>query len=150
MKRKKGHFSISAVAQMFSVHHQTIRMYEKQGLINPKRSEGNTRLFSESDIDRLELIIHLTHSLGINLAGVEMVLKLKKQVATLKKQMNDMFQRMDQELEQEKTDLHKNARTYAKKITEMRQLPSPESEKTDNKNQQTLAMEDWEVDYEDE
>ena len=84
IKRNKGFFSISAVAKMFSVHQQTIRLYEKQGLINPERSSGNTRLFSEEDIDRLEEVIYLTHELGINLAGVEMILKLKKQIAKLR------------------------------------------------------------------
>ena len=84
-RRKKGFYSISAVAKMFSVHQQTIRLYEKQGLITPKRSSGNTRLFSEEDIDRLEEVIHLTHTLGINLAGVEMILKLKKQIAKMQK-----------------------------------------------------------------
>src|SRR3989337_2920163 len=80
MKRKEAFFSISAVAKMFSVHQQTIRLYEKEGLLNPKRSEGNTRLFSDEDIDRLEEIIYLTHELGINLAGVEVIFKLKKQL----------------------------------------------------------------------
>src|SRR5688572_22585271 len=74
IRRKKGFFSISAVAKMFSVHQQTVRLYEKQGLINPKRSSGNTRLFSEEDIDQLEEVIYLTHEMGINLAGVEMIL----------------------------------------------------------------------------
>ena len=77
MKRKKGYYSISAVAKMFSVHQQTIRLYEKEGLISPKRSAGNTRLFAEDDLDRLEEIIYLTHQLGVNLAGVEMILRLK-------------------------------------------------------------------------
>ena len=81
MKRKKGYFSISAVAKMFSVHQQTIRMYEKEGLINPKRSDGNTRLFAEEDVNRLEEVIYLTHKLGINLAGVEMILKQQRQTA---------------------------------------------------------------------
>lgn len=101
MKRKKGHFSISAVAQMFSVHQQTIRLYEKEGLINPKRSEGNTRLFSEEDIDRLEEIIYLTHKMGINLAGVEMILKLQKQIKKLQKEVNDIFKQAQQELDKE-------------------------------------------------
>ena len=91
MKRKKGFFSISAVAKMFSVHQQTVRLYEKQGLITPKRSAGNTRLFSEGDIDRLEDIIYLTHELGINLAGVEMILKLKS-IIVMK------FQKLQREL----------------------------------------------------
>ena len=100
-KKGKGYFSISAVAKMFSVHQQTIRMYEKEGLISPHRSEGNTRLFSEEDINRLEEIIYLTHTLGINLAGVEMVLKLKKHIKKLQKEMNELFKHAHQELDKE-------------------------------------------------
>src|ERR1700677_974298 len=101
VKRKKGYFSISAVAKMFSVHQQTIRLYEKQGFISPKRSTGNTRLFAEEDVDRLEEIIYLTHQLRINLAGVEMILKLKKQIEKMKKNMNQMFDATQKELELE-------------------------------------------------
>ncbi len=100
-KKSKGYFSISAVAKMFSVHQQTIRMYEKEGLVSPKRSEGNTRLFSEEDINRLEEIIYLTHTLGINLAGVEMILKLKKHIKKLQKEMNELFKHAHQELDKE-------------------------------------------------
>lgn len=101
MKRKKGYFSISAVAKMFSVHQQTIRLYEKEGLLSPKRSEGNTRLFSEEDVNRLEEIIYLTHKLGINLAGVEMILRLQKQMKKMQKEMNTLFNHMQDELSQE-------------------------------------------------
>jgi MerR family transcriptional regulator/heat shock protein HspR len=101
MKRKKGYFSISAVAKMFSVHQQTIRLYEKEGLISPKRSEGNTRLFSEEDVDRLEEIIYLTHKLGINLAGVEMILRLQKQIKKMQKEMNALFKDAQNELTRE-------------------------------------------------
>lgn len=104
MKRKKGHFSISSVAEMFSVHQQTIRLYEKEGLITPKRSEGNTRLFSEEDLDRLEEIIHLTHTVGINLAGVEMILKLQDKIQTLQGQINHLFAQTNQELNKETED----------------------------------------------
>src|SRR5260221_12509796 len=101
VRRKKGFFSISAVAKMFSVHQQTVRLYEKQGLINPKRSSGNTRLFSEEDIDQLEEVIYLTHEMGINLAGVEMILRLKKQMKKMQSDMNKMFDSTQQELDQE-------------------------------------------------
>jgi len=101
VNRKKGYFSISAIAKMFSVHQQTIRLYEKEGLIVPKRSEGNTRLFSEDDITKLEEIIHLTHKLGINIAGVEMILKLKKQIHKMQKEMNDVFDTAQEELNKE-------------------------------------------------
>src|SRR5580700_432537 len=108
MKRKKGFFSISAVAKMFSVHQQTIRLYEKEGLLNPKRSAGNTRLFSEEDVDQLEEIIYLTHQLGINLAGVEMILKLKKQINKMQKDMNKLFDQTQAELDRE-TETSKTA-----------------------------------------
>ncbi len=101
MKRKKGYFSISAVAKMFSIHQQTIRLYEKEGLISPKRSEGNTRLFSEDDVNRLEEIIYLTHKLGINLAGVEMILRLQKRIGKMQKEMNTLFGQMQNELSEE-------------------------------------------------
>src|SRR3989338_2702603 len=91
--RKKGYFSISAVAKMFYVHQQTVRLYEKEGLITPKRSVGNTRMFAEEDIDKLEQIIYLTHQLGINLAGVEQILKLQRQIKKLQSEMNLLFEK---------------------------------------------------------
>ncbi len=103
MKRNKGYFSISAVSAMFSVHQQTIRLYEKEGLISPKRSDGNTRLFSEEDVNRLEEILYLTHTLGVNLAGVEMIFKLQKQIKKMQKEMNDLFKNAQKELEEETT-----------------------------------------------
>jgi len=107
-RRKKGYFSISAVAKMFSIHQQTVRAYENQGFITPKRSDGNTRLFSEEDIDRLEEIMYLTHELGINMAGVEMVLKLKKQIAKMQREMNKIFDETHDELDKE-AELSKRA-----------------------------------------
>ena len=84
---------------MFSVHQQTIRLYEKEGLISPKRSAGNTRLFSEEDVDRLEQIINLTHQLGVNLAGVEMILKLQGKMQKMQKKMNALFETAQTELQ---------------------------------------------------
>ena len=107
MKRKKGYFSISAVAKMFTVHQQTIRLYEKEGLISPKRSSGNTRLFSEEDINRLEEVIYLTHKLGINLAGVDMILKLQKQIKKMQNEMNILFKKLQKDLSNE-TDINKH------------------------------------------
>lgn len=123
MKRKKGYFSISAVAEMFSVHQQTIRLYEKEGLISPKRSEGNTRLFSEEDLDRLEQIIHLTHVVGINLAGVEMILKLQKKIEKLQTQMNDLFAQTNQELIKETAERKEIINEHARRIANMKKSP---------------------------
>ena len=106
MKRRKGFYSISVVAKMFEVHQQTIRLYEKEGLISPQRSDGNTRQFTDEDVEQLEKIIYLTPKLGINLAGVEMILKLQKKIDKLQGEINKAF-------ENTKSDLEKEAETYA-------------------------------------
>lgn len=156
VKRKKAFFSISAVAKMFSIHQQTVRLYEKEGLICPKRSEGNTRLFSEEDIDRLEEIIYLTHQLGINLAGVEMILKLKKQMSKMQKDMNKLFDQTTAELDKETESAKKIVRESVKQITAMKpkrqgsayssllpELPAVPTPDTGD------ADDDWEIDYDD-
>lgn len=142
MKRKKGFFSISAVAKMFSVHQQTIRLYEKEGLITPKRSDGNTRLFSEEDVDRLEEVIYLTHKLGINLAGVQMVLKLQKQIKKMQKDMNQIFDDTNKELIKEQ-EIHKAAvESSTKELNKLKRetLASPTKE--------DISHEKWEIEYE--
>ena len=120
MRRKKGFYSISVVAKMFSVHQQTIRMYEKQGLISPKRSEGNTGLFSEEDVDRLEEVIYLTHKLGVNLAGVEIILKLQKKVKRMQEDMNKMFQDTDNEFERETQQIKSDIKKQAERLVGIR------------------------------
>ena len=121
MKRKKGYFSISAVAKMFSVHQQTVRLYEKEGLISPKRSEGNTRLFSEDDVNRLEEIIYLTHKMGINLAGVEMILRLQKRINKMQKEMNAIFNQVQEELDEENQTNKNVIRDAALRLTNMKE-----------------------------
>ena len=127
MKRKKGYFSISAVAKMFSVHQQTIRLYEKEGLIAPKRSEGNTRLFSEEDVDRLEEIIYLTHKLGINLAGVEMILRLQRQIKKMQKEMNELFNSAQTELTRESEVSKEVIREAAARLISLKKEPKVQS-----------------------
>lgn len=120
MKRRKGFYSISVVAKMFEVHQQTVRMYEKEGLITPKRSAGNTRLFSEEDVDRLEEIIYLTHKMGINLSGVEMILKLKKKVAKLQEEMNTILNTAREQLDQETAVLREDTKGRAQRLLAMK------------------------------
>lgn len=151
MKRKKGYFSISAVAKMFSVHQQTIRLYEKEGLIAPKRSSGNTRLFSEEDVDRLEQIIHLTHELGVNLAGVELVLKLQRQIAKLQKEINQAFKNTQQDLDKD-AQLYKTAAQYsAQQLINLRKQTEHLNNTSDNKENkpaEVIDAEDWQLEYE--
>jgi Predicted transcriptional regulators len=155
VKRKEGYFSISAVAKMFSVHQQTVRLYEKQGLITPKRSDGNTRLFSDEDIDRLEEIIYLTHELGINLAGVEVIFKLKKQLQKMQKDMNQLFEKtkatLDEQTEQSKQTIQHsvNRLKQIKQTTEIqmptKNTPVTPEEDIDNES----SAQNWEIEYED-
>ncbi len=80
MKKKIKTYTISAVAEMFEVHPQTLRLYEREGLLKPSRSEGNTRLYTDDDIERLEVILSLTRELGVNLAGVEIILNMREKM----------------------------------------------------------------------
>ena len=144
VKRKKGYFSISAVARMFSVHQQTIRLYEKEGLISPKRSEGNTRLFSEEDVDRLEEIIYLTHQLGINLAGVEMVFKLKKQMHAMQREMNKLFDQTQRQLEQQSEQSKEIMRESTRKLIQIKK----ESSEKGGGNNEPFEADEWHVEYE--
>ena len=74
---------ISAVAEQYDIHPQTLRLYEREGLLKPSRSEGNTRLYTDSDLERLEVILHLTRDLGVNLAGVEIILNMRERMGEM-------------------------------------------------------------------
>lgn len=89
MKRKIKTYTISAVAELFEIHPQTLRLYEREGLLKPSRSVGNTRLYEDSDIERLEIILSLTRDLGVNLAGVEIILNMREKM----NQMQNEFER---------------------------------------------------------
>ena len=78
--RKQVRYTISTVAEMFEIHPQTLRMYEREGLIEPMRSEGRTRLYEEKDLEKLEIILTLTRDMGINLAGVEVIIELRQKL----------------------------------------------------------------------
>ena len=155
IRRKKGFFSISAVAKMFSVHQQTVRLYEKQGLISPKRSSGNTRLFSEEDIDQLEEVIYLTHEMGINLAGVEMILRLKKQIKKMQSEMNKIFDSTQQELDQESEKSKEIVQNSYQQLLQLKnknknreaEKSSPDEPHTDTQDS-LIDGDNWKVDYE--
>lgn len=110
MKKKRGYYSISAVSEMVGIHQQTIRLYEREGFINPKRSEGNTRMFTEEDVEILESIIYYTNKLGVNLAGVEIILKMQKKIDRLQLKVNDIFIASKNELENEKLEMVSQAK----------------------------------------
>lgn len=138
---------------MFSVHQQTIRLYEKEGLLTPKRSEGNTRLFSEEDIEKLEEIIYLTHQLGINLAGVQMILKLKKQMKKMQQQMNEIFEETHAQLDKESKASEQAIKESAKQLMKMKQekeLPRIQDTHRQQPEENVVDMDNWEIEYEEE
>jgi MerR family transcriptional regulator/heat shock protein HspR len=91
MKKRAKTFTISAVAEEFEVHPQTLRLYEREGLLKPSRSEGNTRLYTDADLERLELILSLTRDLGVNLAGVEIILNMREKMDAMQREFERFF-----------------------------------------------------------
>ncbi len=92
-----GYYHISSVARMYNIHPQTLRLYEREGLLKPSRSEGNTRLYTEEDLRRLELILNLIRDLGVNLAGVEVILNMREKMKQIENQVNELLDYIKQE-----------------------------------------------------
>jgi len=90
-RRAKAGYMISAVAELYKIHPQTLRLYERVGLLTPSRSEGNTRLYTDSDLERLEVILNLTRELGVNLAGIEIILNMRDKMADMQEQMEQFI-----------------------------------------------------------
>ncbi len=91
MARKKAGYMISVVAETYEVHPQTLRLYERLGLLKPSRSDGNTRLYTDADLRRLETILNLTRDMGVNLAGVEVILDMRAKMDRMQKEMAEML-----------------------------------------------------------
>jgi len=92
---------ISVVSEMLGIHPQTLRLYEREGFIKPKRSGGNTRLYSEEDVEKLEMVLRLTRELGVNLAGVEVILSMREKMEQMQREMQETIERLHDELTRE-------------------------------------------------
>src|SRR4051794_7295018 len=99
MTRNKGKaaYMISAVAEQYEIHPQTLRLYEREGLLTPSRSEGNTRLYTDEDLERLEVILKLTRELGVNLAGVEIILNMREKMEAMQAQVDEFVRTLNVE-----------------------------------------------------
>jgi MerR family transcriptional regulator/heat shock protein HspR len=86
-RKSKGAYMISAVAEMYDIHPQTLRLYEREGLLRPSRSEGNTRLYTDEDLERLEFILNLARDLGVNIAGIAIILQMRERMEEMNRQM---------------------------------------------------------------
>ena len=97
-KRAKAGYMISAVAELYKLHPQTLRLYERVGLIKPSRSQGNTRLYTDQDLERLEIILTLARDMGVNLAGIEIILNMREKMTEMEKQMQEFVRFVQEEL----------------------------------------------------
>src|ERR1700749_623056 len=103
-RKSKGAYMISAVAEMYDIHPQTLRLYEREGLLRPSRSEGDTRLYTDEDIERLEFILNLARDLGVNISGIAIILQMRERMEEMNRQMqsfvdyvrSEMLQRVQQ------------------------------------------------------
>ena len=96
--RSKAAYMISAVAEQYGIHPQTLRLYEREGLLTPSRSDGNTRLYTEEDLVRLDVILKLTRELGVNLAGVEIILNMREKMEAMQRQIEEFVRTLNAEL----------------------------------------------------
>jgi len=97
-KRAKAGYMISAVAELYKLHPQTLRLYERVGLLKPSRSQGNTRLYTDHDLERLEVILTLARDMGVNLAGIEIILNMREKMVEMERQMTEFAVVVQQEL----------------------------------------------------
>jgi len=109
--KSRAAYMISAIAEQYEIHPQTLRLYEREGLLKPSRSEGNTRLYTDEDIERLEVILHLTRDLGVNLAGVEIILNMREKMGEMQNQIQEFVATLNRELVARNTPASSSERT---------------------------------------
>lgn len=103
-KDPKNYYHISSVSRMYSIHPQTLRLYEREGLLKPSRSEGNTRCYTEDDLKQLDLILNLIRELGVNLAGVDVILNMRKKIEQIESEVNMFLEYIKKEFFEGKED----------------------------------------------
>jgi MerR family transcriptional regulator/heat shock protein HspR len=128
-KRGKAAYMISAVAQTYNIHPQTLRLYEREGLLKPSRTEGNTRLYTDEDIERLELILSLTRDMGVNLAGVEVVLNMREKMERMQRQMEDFVRLVQRELTNPQRGVHDEIKNALVRLMPRHPAPLPNQNK---------------------
>jgi MerR family transcriptional regulator/heat shock protein HspR len=120
---------ISAVAEQYQIHPQTLRLYEREGLLAPSRSEGNTRLYTDGDLERLEVILKLTRELGVNLAGVEIILNMREKMAGMQQQIEEFVSTLNHELTVRARRSVEETRNSLIPVIQMNSLASRETER---------------------
>jgi MerR family transcriptional regulator, heat shock protein HspR len=116
-KKAKAAYMISAVAESYDIHPQTLRLYEREGLLKPSRSEGNTRLYTQEDLERLEVILNLTRDLGVNLAGVEVILNMRQRLEEMQREIQEFIEYVERELANRSPELNQKIHNALVKVT---------------------------------
>ncbi len=131
-KRKKEtqtYYHISRVSQMFNLHPQTLRLYEREGLLNPSRSRGNTRLYTDADLKQLELILNLIRDLGVNLAGVEVIINMRQKMQRMEAEVNELLEYIKREFFQGDEDAFEKRRRSLVRVSQTHLVKLEESPK---------------------
>lgn len=105
-RKSRGAYMISAVAEMYGIHPQTLRLYEREGLLKPSRTDGNTRLYTEDDLQRLEFILSLARDLGVNIAGIAIILQMRERMEEMNRQMQEFVRMVQQEVASRVSQAH--------------------------------------------
>jgi MerR family transcriptional regulator, heat shock protein HspR len=116
-KKGKAAYMISAVAETYGIHPQTLRLYEREGLLKPSRSDGNTRLYTQEDLEQLELILNLTRDLGVNLAGVEVVLNMRRRMEEMQRDLQEFVQYVEKEIAHRSPELDQKIQHALVRVT---------------------------------
>jgi MerR family transcriptional regulator/heat shock protein HspR len=130
-RKSKGAYMISAVAEMYEIHPQTLRHYEREGLLKPSRTEGNTRLYTEEDLQRLEFVLNLARDLGVNIAGIAIILQMRERMEEMNRQMQDFVRFVQQEVSFRASHAHVDPSQGA--MVPVRRQPTPISGKNKRK-----------------
>src|SRR5690349_7537979 len=127
--KSRAAYMISAVAEQYQIHPQTLRLYEREGLLAPSRSEGNTRLYTDDDLERLEVILKLTRELGVNLAGVEIILNMREKMSGMQRQIEEFVSTLNHELTVRARKPLEESRQSLIPVIQMTSLANPEAER---------------------
>lgn len=121
-KTKAKGYTISVVAETYEIHAQTLRLYEREGLLTPSRSEGNTRFYTEQDLERLELILKLTRDLGVNLAGVGIILNMREKMDEMQREFNRFLEHLQMQVSQDILQQDENIKNALVRINPLSQI----------------------------
>jgi len=127
-KTAKIGYMISAVAEMYDIHPQTLRMYEREKLLVPSRSEGNTRLYTQDDLERLEIILKLTRELGVNLAGVEIILNMRDRMNAMQREVRAFLEYVRREMQARPEEAHEHIQNALVRIAQPRMIHTRQRE----------------------